>query len=145
MRIPRDSGHPFRRQPQKWPASDRKQWPPSPGTGGRNHRNTQADLPEDEKHAEVRPIFHHNDETTIGHIVAGFLALRLEVDLQRRLEERGVEASWPTLMRDLTQVQAVRVELGGKTYLLRTDLQGSAHQAFQAAGLRPPSPVTMIA
>jgi len=104
----------------------------------RTFRETKSTL-------EVRPIFHHNDETTIGHIVAGFLALRLEVDLQRRLEERGVEASWPTLMRDLAQVQAVRVELGGKTYLLRTDLQGSAHQAFQAAGLRPPSPVTMMA
>jgi transposase len=94
---------------------------------------------------EVRPIFHHNDETTIGHIVAGFLALRLEVDLQRRLDERGVEASWPTLMRYLAQVQAVRVELGGKMYLLRTDLQSSAYQAFQAAGMRPPSPVTMMA
>jgi len=93
---------------------------------------------------EVRPIFHHNDETTIGHIVAGFLALRLEVDLQRRLDERGVEASWPKLMRNLAQVQAVRVELGGKTYLLRTDLEGSAHQAFKAAGVRPPSPVTMM-
>ncbi|MCX6564188.1 MAG: hypothetical protein NTU60_11385 [Candidatus Aminicenantes bacterium] len=50
---------------------------------------------------EVRPIFHHNDETTIRHIVAGFLALRLEVDFQRRLDERGVKASWPTLMRNL--------------------------------------------
>jgi transposase len=104
----------------------------------RTFRETKSTL-------EVRPIFHHNDETTIGHIVAGFLALRLEVDLQRRLDERGVEASWPTLMRNPAQVQAVRVELGGKTYLLRTDLQGSAHQAFQAAGMRPPSPVTMMA
>lgn len=93
---------------------------------------------------EVQPIFHHNDETSIGHIVAGFLALRLEVDLQRRLEERAVDVSWPTLMRDLEQVQAVRVELDGKTYILRTDLQGAAHQGFQAAGVRPPSPVTMI-
>lgn len=93
---------------------------------------------------EVRPIFHHNDETTIGYIVAGFLALRLEVDLQRRLDERGVEASWPTLMRDLAQVQAIRVESGGKTYLLRTDLRASVHQAFQAAGLRPPSPATTV-
>src|SRR5437762_13823319 len=28
---------------------------------------------------EVRPIFHHRDDTSIGHIVACFLALRLEV------------------------------------------------------------------
>ena len=33
---------------------------------------------------EVRPIFHHRDDTSIGHIVASFLALRLEVDLHHR-------------------------------------------------------------
>ena len=37
---------------------------------------------------EVRPIYHHRDDTSMGHIVASFLALRLEVDLQQRLEER---------------------------------------------------------
>jgi hypothetical protein len=92
---------------------------------------------------EVRPIFHHSDEMSIGHIVAGFLALRLEVDLQRRIEECGIDVSWPTLMRDLAQVQAVHVEAAGQAYLLRTDLQGTAHQAFQAAGVRPPSAVTI--
>jgi len=91
----------------------------------------------------VRPIFHHRDDTSIGHIVAGFLALRLEVDLQRRLEAHGVDVSWPTLMRDLGQVHAVRLEADGQTYVLRTDLQGTAHQAFRAAGVRPPSSVTM--
>jgi transposase len=91
----------------------------------------------------VRPIFHHRDDTSIGHIVAGFLALRLEVDLQKRLDGRGVDVAWPTLMRDLGQVQAVRLEADGQSYILRTDLQGTAHQAFLAAGVRPPSPVTM--
>lgn len=103
----------------------------------RTFRETKSTL-------KVQPIFHHGDETSIGHIVAGFLALRLEVDLQRRLEEREIEVPWPMLMRDLAQVQAVRVEVDGKPYLLRTDLQGYAHQAFQAAGVRPPSPVTMV-
>jgi len=92
---------------------------------------------------EARPIFHHRDDTSIGHIVAGFLALRLEMDLQRRLDEHGVDVSWPTLMRDLGQVHAVRLEADGHTYVLRTDLQSTAHQAFRAAGVRPPSSVTM--
>lgn len=46
---------------------------------------------------EVHLVFHKRDDTTIGHIVACFLALRLEVDLQRRLDERGTEVSWPDL------------------------------------------------
>jgi hypothetical protein len=103
----------------------------------RTFRETKSTL-------EVRPIFHRRDDTSIGHITAAFLALRLEVDLQRRLDERGVEVSWPTLLRDLASVQAVRVDLGETHYLLRTDLAGSAHHAFAAAGLRPPPPATLL-
>ena len=78
----------------------------------------------------MRPIYHQRDDTSIGHIVACFLALRLEVDLQRRLEERG-EVSWPDLMRDLGQVQSVLVELDGQRYQLRTDMVGTAHQGLR--------------
>jgi hypothetical protein len=41
-------------------------------------------------------------------------------------------------MRDLARVQAVIVDLDGKRYRLRTDLPGKAHEAFTAAGVRPP-------
>ncbi len=92
----------------------------------------------------VRPIYHHRDDTSIGHIVASFLALRLEVDLQRRLEARKVRVPWPNLMRDLGQVQAVDVDLDGQRYRLRTDMVGVAHETFAAAGVRPPSPVTHL-
>lgn len=93
---------------------------------------------------EVRPIYHHRDDTTIGHIVACFLALRLEVHLQRRLDERGCASSWPDLMRDLAQFQAVDLDLDGERYRLRTDLVGTAFATFAAAGVRPPSVVTHI-
>jgi hypothetical protein len=99
---------------------------------------------EEKSTLEVRPIFHHNDDTSVGHIVACFLALRLEVDLQRRLDERGVDGSWPDLMRDLGEVRAVEVTLDGQRYRLRTDLTGSAYQAFAAAGVRPPPSVTPL-
>jgi hypothetical protein len=93
---------------------------------------------------EVRPIYHQRDDTSMGHIVASFLALRLEVDLQQRLDDREVKVSWPDLMRDLGQVQSVLVELDGQRYQLRTDMVGSAHHAFAAAGARPPSAVTPL-
>jgi len=103
----------------------------------RTFRETKSTL-------EVRPVFHHRDDTTVGHIVGCFLALRLEVDLQRRLDERGVEVAWPDLMRDLAEVKAVEIALDGQHYRLRTDLQGSAFEAFAAAGVRPPSVVTPL-
>jgi hypothetical protein len=93
---------------------------------------------------QVRPLYHQRDDTCIGHLVASFLALRLEVDLQQRLEERETKVSWPDLMRDLGQVQSVLLELDGQRYQLRTDMLGAAHKAFAAAGVRPPSPVTLL-
>jgi len=103
----------------------------------RTFRETKSTL-------EVRPVFHHRDDTTIGHIVGCFLALRLEVDLQRRLDDRGVDVAWPDLMRDLAEVRAVELTLDGHRYRLRTELRGSAFEAFAAAGVRPPSLVTSL-
>ena len=97
----------------------------------RTFRETKSTL-------DVRPIFHQRDDTTIGHIMGCFLALRLEVDLQQRLDDRGTEVSWPDLMRDLTEVRAVELSLDEQRYRLRTELRGSAFAAFQAAGVRPP-------
>ena len=92
----------------------------------------------------IRPIFHRLDETSIGHIVAAFLALRLEVHLQRALDEKGVEVSWPELMQDMGHVQAVYLTFDGQPWRIRTDLAGSAHAAFEAAGVRPPERVTPL-
>jgi transposase len=99
---------------------------------------------EEKSTLEIRPFYHHQDNTRIGHIVASFLALRLEVDLQRRMEEKGTNIAWPELMQDLKQLQAVRMNLDGQGWLVRTDFEGSAHLAFRAAGVRPPNKVTPI-
>lgn len=93
---------------------------------------------------EVRPIYHHRDETFIGHIVASFLALRLGVDLQRRLDERGVSISWLDLMADLKKIHAVHIELEGSRYRLRTAMQAGSLHAFHAAGTRIPASVTSL-
>lgn len=93
---------------------------------------------------DVRPIYHHRDDTSTGHIVACFLALRLEVDLQNRLDVRGVDASWPDIMRDLHALQSVVVVLDGERYRLRTDFQGTAWDAFTAAGVRAPAVLTHL-
>jgi len=103
----------------------------------RSFRETKSTL-------HVRPLYHHRDDTSVGHIVACFLALRLEVDLQRRLDARGCPASWPDLMADLEQVQAVDLTLDGQRYRLRTDLPPNAYAAFAAAGVRPPPVVSHL-
>jgi hypothetical protein len=93
---------------------------------------------------DVRPVFHQRDDSVIGHITGCFLALRLEVDLQRRLDAKGLAAPWPDLMRDLARLQAVIVDLDGTRYRLRTDCLGHAAKAFQAAGVAIPTAVTAL-
>lgn len=99
---------------------------------------------EEKSTLEIRPLYHHLDETRIGHIVASFLALRLEVDLQRRLDEKGLKTPWPDLMADLINVRAVHLELDGNHYIVRTDLEGLAYNAFQAAAVRVPQRVSQL-
>jgi hypothetical protein len=93
---------------------------------------------------DVRPIFHQRDDNVIGHILGCFLALRLEVDLQRRLDAKRLAAPWPDLMRDLDRLQAVIVELDGTRYRLRTDCLGHATKDFQAGGVAVPTAVTPL-
>jgi len=61
-----------------------------------------------------------------------------------QLEKKAVESSWPDLMRDLKRLQAVRLELDGRSYRIRTDFEGIAYQAFKATGVQPPSRVTQL-
>jgi len=57
---------------------------------------------------------------------------------------RAVPALHTALMRDLSQVPAVMVELDGHGCQLRTDLAGAAYQAFAAAGVGPPPTVSPL-
>jgi hypothetical protein len=93
---------------------------------------------EEKSTLQLRPLFHHCDDTRVGHIVASFLALRLEVDLQRRLDEKKIDISWPDLMRDLHRVQAVHMDLADKHFTVRTDLPKIAAEVFRVIGMRPP-------
>jgi len=93
---------------------------------------------------DVRPLFHQRDDSVIGHITGCFLALRLEVDLQRRLDSKGLAVPWPDLMRDLDRVQAVILDLDDTRYRLCTDCTGHAAKVFQAAGVAIPTAVAVL-
>jgi hypothetical protein len=88
---------------------------------------------------ETRPIYHHWVKDNVkGHIFACFLALYLVVVLRKKIAALGRSVEWADLIRDLSQLRAIRLQLDAHHYLLRTELRGTAHVAFQAVGLRPP-------
>jgi transposase len=90
---------------------------------------------------ETRPIYHHCDDTIRGHVFCSFLALVLRQELQARLEARGHYFEWADILRDLERVQYVEVAQEGRRFRLRSELQGTAGQVFQAAGVAVPPTV----
>jgi hypothetical protein len=90
---------------------------------------------------QVRPIFHHTDSLCIGHIITSFLALRLEMHLERALEEKGICLPWAEVIDELKEVRAVHLTMEGKAYRVRTDIKGPSLLAYQAAGVKVPSRV----
>jgi hypothetical protein len=84
---------------------------------------------------ETRPIYHKCDETIRGHVFCSFLALLLLQELQTRLAARGWQVEWQRVRDDLDALEEITVQTRGRTFVIRTDLQGEAGKAIQAAGV----------
>ena len=92
----------------------------------------------------TRPIFPKCDETIRGHVFCSFLALVLRQELQARLEERGHEFEWADVIEDWDRLQVADVEQDGKRFLLRSEVQGTCGQVFQAMGVAVPPTVQQV-
>jgi len=84
---------------------------------------------------ETRPIYHKCDETIRGHVFCSFLALLLLKELQARLAVRGWQVEWQRVRDDLDALEEITIRTRGRTFVIRSDLQGDAGKAIQAAGV----------
>ena len=73
---------------------------------------------------EMRPVRHWTPPRVRGHFGICFLALVMESTLARMLKEKRPQASYREVLKDLEQVKAVRVELNGRAFLLRSCREG---------------------
>lgn len=87
---------------------------------------------------EAGPMYHWVERRVRAHAMVCFLALVLELTFARRLEQHQAALSRLKVEEDLRQLQAVTLQVDGQRYVLRTELQGDAHQAFAALQMRPP-------
>ncbi len=87
---------------------------------------------------EIGPIYHYTERRIRAHIFICFLALMLRVRLHKALRSIDEKASFSKILEDIKKVKAVGLDIQGSTYILRTELQGDAHLAFKAAGLKIP-------
>jgi len=91
----------------------------------------------------TRPIFHKLDETIRGHVFCSFLALVLKSELQSRIADLGLEASWPAILADLDSLTRTEVEQDGKRFLVRSAPRPAASIALRAAGIALPPTVEL--
>ena len=88
---------------------------------------------------KTRPIHHKCDETIRGHVFCSFLALVLRKKLQDLLDQKGCkELEWADIIHDLDQMIETEINLSGKSYVLRSEINGSAGKVFQAVGIAIP-------
>ncbi len=93
---------------------------------------------------ELRPVYHWTERRIRGHIMVCFLAFVLEVVLMRKLREAGYEGSYGEVMADLERLKAVEIAVDGRRYLVRTELEGRAYEAFKAVRMRVPGRVLEV-
>jgi transposase len=84
---------------------------------------------------ETRPIYHKCDQTIRGHVFCSFLALLLLKELQARLAARGWQVEWQRVCDDLDALEEITIRTRGRTFVIRSELQGEAGKAIQAAGV----------
>jgi transposase len=93
---------------------------------------------------DTRPIFHKRDQTIRGHVFCSFLALILHKALQERLQAKGYDFEWAHVVADLDALQQIHVQHQDKSFLLRTETQGSCGKVLQALGVAVPATVQRI-
>lgn len=90
---------------------------------------------------ETRPVFHKCDSTIQGHVFVSFLALTIMHELKKRID---FPAEWDQIRQDLDALYEVEVESDGKTFLLRSPLQGICGNVFKAVGVAVPPSAKMV-
>ncbi|MGH2552669.1 MAG: IS1634 family transposase, partial [Chitinophagaceae bacterium] len=84
---------------------------------------------------ETRPIFHKYDETIKGHVFCSFLALVVMKELMLRNQYK---LEWQQMRQDLDALYETKIAVDGKSYWIRSPLQGVANTVFRTSGIAIP-------
>ena len=79
---------------------------------------------------DTRPIFHKPDETIRGHVLCSFLALLLRKERQDRLERKEWKLEWADVVRDLDNLNEMKIAINGKSFVFRGQTSGVAGKVF---------------
>ena len=68
----------------------------------------------------------------------------LRVHVAKKLRDTKSGLSYRKVIKDLIQMQAVKMSYENQDYLTRSELQGEAYMAFKAVGTRPPKHMQLL-
>ena len=92
----------------------------------------------------TRPIFHKMDETIRGHVFCSFLALVLRKELDKRLEQLGMDYEWNDIKQDLTALREVILTEDQSQLSIRTSCRGICADVFKAVGVAIPPTIRSL-
>ena len=84
------------------------------------------------------PIYHYTEPRIRAHIFTCFLALVLKIVFHKDLLNIDKTLSVNKVLEDIKKIKAVQVTIKDMPIVLRTELEGAAHSAFKAVGLKVP-------
>ncbi len=87
---------------------------------------------------EVGPIYHYTERRIRSHIFISFLALVLKAAFRKALLSIDKSLNLSKVLEDIRKIKAVQITIKDTPVVLRTELEGDAHYAFKAVGLKIP-------
>jgi transposase len=87
---------------------------------------------------EMGPVYHYTERRIRAHIFISFLALVLKVTFQKALLAINESLCSAKVLEDVRKIKATQIILKDVPVVLRTELEGDAHLAFKAVGLKIP-------
>ena len=87
---------------------------------------------------EMGPVYHYTERRIRSHIFISFLALVLKAAFRKALLDVDKSLSLSKVLEDARKIKATQITIKDTPIVLRTELEGDAHHAFKAAGLKIP-------
>jgi transposase len=87
---------------------------------------------------EMGPVYHYTERRIRAHIFISFLALVLKGSFHKALLNTDKSLNLTKVLEDVRKIKATQVTIKDAALALRTELEGDAHLAFKAVGLKIP-------
>ena len=87
---------------------------------------------------EMGPVYHYTERRIRAHIFISFLALVLKAAFHKALLGINKSLCPAKVLEDVRKIKATQITIKDTPLVLRTELEGNAHLAFKAVGLKIP-------